>query len=194
MRSSNISHFRAVGPRMRLFLAFTTNPCERTSRPCSTNLCPGSLWIPLYIWSWSISSIPHQVFVSVDTHAACCCCFLQCLNYTSRSIPWMQYHDSQPQYDSVRHPRHPSPLRRPRDASRPYHVGMQTGFSIIPNQRGTLSVLLNGLVSRGTLPHCFPPLWSDFKSSSPNYLVSVHKKHDYELIVGTASAVLMCLC
>ncbi|KAK0450502.1 uncharacterized protein EV420DRAFT_1646423 [Desarmillaria tabescens] len=86
-----------------------------------------------------------------------------------------------------------------------------------PRSEWVLSVLMNGLLSRGALLHGFPPDWSDFDPSCTNYLARVYNKRfsvsrvqitnqredmyrisdgeetDYELIVGRASVVLLCL-
>ncbi|SJL16780.1 uncharacterized protein ARMOST_20309 [Armillaria ostoyae] len=37
--------------------------------------------------TWSVNSIPYQVFVPADTYAACQCQLLHCLNYTRGSMP-----------------------------------------------------------------------------------------------------------
>ncbi|KAK0443245.1 hypothetical protein EV421DRAFT_1903744 [Armillaria borealis] len=37
--------------------------------------------------TWSVNSIPYQVFVPADTYAACQCQLLRCLNYTRGSVP-----------------------------------------------------------------------------------------------------------
>ncbi|SJL04698.1 uncharacterized protein ARMOST_08068 [Armillaria ostoyae] len=86
-----------------------------------------------------------------------------------------------------------------------------------PTSERQLSALQNGLVSRGTVPHSFPAEWSDLEPSSPNYLARLRNKRltvsrvrvtnqkediyrisdgqesEYELIVGRATAVLVCL-
>ncbi len=86
-----------------------------------------------------------------------------------------------------------------------------------PSSERLLSVLLNGLISRGAVPHSFPAEWSDLEPSSPNYLARMRNKRlavsrirvtnqkedmyrvsdgqecEYELIVGRATAVVVCL-
>ncbi|KAK0482319.1 hypothetical protein IW261DRAFT_1562017 [Armillaria novae-zelandiae] len=88
-------------------------------------------------------------------------------------------------------------------------------YNVIPNKQ--LTLLYDGLLSRGNVPHRFPAEWSDLDPSSPRYLLKVYnktfkvskirmaegveavyaisdgKETSYELIVPRASAVLLAL-
>ncbi|KAK0503200.1 hypothetical protein EDD18DRAFT_1136860 [Armillaria luteobubalina] len=88
-------------------------------------------------------------------------------------------------------------------------------YNAIPNKQ--LSVLYDGLLSRGNVPHRFPVEWSDLDPSSPQYLLNAYNKSfkiskirmaegmeavyaisddketDYELILPCARAVLLAL-
>ncbi|KAK0477943.1 hypothetical protein IW261DRAFT_1565740 [Armillaria novae-zelandiae] len=88
-------------------------------------------------------------------------------------------------------------------------------YNVIPNKQ--LTLLYDGLLSRGNVPHRFPAEWSDVDPSSPQYLLKVYnktfkvskirmaegveavyaisdgKETSYELIIPCASAVLLAL-